>query len=305
MATPLTDREVLAYVERSESFYPADAVDFSIEEQRRYYNALCAAFRQARPEGITVRDGTLPGPAGPLPVRRYLPGERRTDSCLLYFHGGGFILGGLESHDDVCAELCARAGLEVIALDYRLCPEHPHPAPFEDAMAAFRLIAGEGRPVVLGGDSAGGNLAAAVAFASRGAAAQPKGQLLIYPALGGDGISESYESEGDAPMLTRADIDYYTQVHAGGPGFREDPTFAPLSAKNYSGLAPAAVFVAEIDPLRDDGVHYAERLRAAGVAAELYLEEQLVHGYLRARNMSRRAKASFTRICEALSRLAA
>ena len=304
MATPLKDPEILAYIARSENFYPPDCVDFPVEEQRRYYDALCADFRQARPAGVSVSEESLPGPAGPMAARRYRPPEQRHRALLVYLHGGGFILGSLDSHDDVCAELCARVGLEVVALDYRLCPEHPHPAPFEDALAAFRLLAAEGRPVILGGDSAGGNLAAAVAMASRDEAVKPKGQLLIYPALGGDEISESYESEGDAPMLTRADIDYYTGIHAGGGGFRDDPTFAPLAARSYQGLPPAAIFVAEIDPLRDDGLHYAERLNAAGIEAEFSLEEQLVHGYLRARSMSARAKAAFTRICEGLERLA-
>ena len=302
MSTGISDAEVLEFIARTESFYPPDATDFTIAEQRRVYDEMCAAFRQPRPAGVAVTDETIDGPGGPVPRRRYVP-PNPGPVTVVYFHGGGFIVGGLESHDDVCAEIAAATGCPVISVDYRLCPEQIHPAAYDDSLAAARAALAEG-PVILAGDSAGGNLAAALAQTLRGAAI--KGQVLIYPGLGGDMLGLlSYTECADAPMLPTRDIRYYRTVRSGGPAPEDDPTFFPLAAADLGGLARCFISAAGVDPLRDDGVEYLRRLIGAGVTAYCVVEPQLPHGHLRARTMSHRARAAFGRILEAIRDFAA
>jgi acetyl esterase len=253
---------------------------------------------------VVAEDSNLPGRAGAIPVRRYRTREPRGTAVIVYYHGGGFVVGGLHSHDSICAEICAGSGHDVIAVDYRLAPEHVHPAHYEDALWAFRAIAKAGAPVVVAGDSAGGNLAAAVALSERGQELAPIGQLLIYPGLGGETLGlKSYSENAEAVHLTARDIDFYKRIRAGGEPPDADPTYAPLAARSFAGIAPCVVLTADIDPLRDDGEEYVRRLTAADVPARWINEPGLVHGYLRAREMSARARASFQRICEAAGRL--
>ena len=223
---------------------------------------------------------------------------------VLYFHGGGFILGGLESHDDVCAELCARTGFEVVSVDYRLAPEHLHPAAFDDALAAFEWAAATcDQPVLLCGDSAGGNLAAAVSHATRGHKQRPAGQVLIYPGLGGDHSRGSYVTHAEAPMLTLRDLDFYKGIRTGGRDATGEINFSPLADANFANLPPTVIITAECDPLSSDGEAYGSRIQAAGGKAWWFEEPGLVHGYLRARHSVARARASFSRIVEAVSAL--
>jgi acetyl esterase len=214
------------------------------------------------------------------------------------------VLGGLESHDDVCAEICDETGYDVVSVDYRLAPEHKHPAAFEDCLAAF-LWAGEAfrRPVVVCGDSAGGNLAAAVAHHLRGSVHAPVGQLLIYPGLGGDPQAGSYLEHAHAPLLTRQDILFYQDIRIEVGTDEHDPRYAPLKDIRFDGLPPTVVVSAECDPLSDDGRLYCEQIRSAGGRAVWFNEKGLVHGYLRARHTVRRAAASFERITTELRML--
>jgi acetyl esterase len=171
----LLDDEIWAFVDRSRALYPDEATGFDPAGQRRVYDDLCRAFDAGRPAGVAVADAAVEGPSGTIPLRRYMPPSRSQDAMVLYLHGGGFVVGGLDSHDSICAEFCERTGLAVTAVDYRLAPEHVHPAQFEDALAAFRHVTEHGgQPVILCGDSAGGNLAAAIAWATRHAAAPGK-----------------------------------------------------------------------------------------------------------------------------------
>ncbi|MEM7190980.1 MAG: alpha/beta hydrolase [Pseudomonadota bacterium] len=299
MSSSITDPEVLAFIQRTAEFYPPDAVNLSIVEQRNVYDDMAEAFRQPRPTAIATENGGFDGPASIVPIRRYWPSDPGPVR-VLYYHGGGFVVGGLESHNDVCAELSLGANVEVISVDYRLCPEHPHPAAYEDALAAVDAFAD--RPLIVVGDSAGGNLAAAVALA------RPHklwGQVLIYPGLGGNALGlASYSERAEAPMLTMADLEFYAQVRAGGPPPMDDPTFAPLAAKSFADLPPCFISAAEHDPLRDDGEAYVMRLTEAHVAAEFVVEPELPHGHLRARTMSSRADAAFQRCIQAVRRMA-
>ena len=291
----LIDAETWAFVRATDAAYPPDTASRSIAEQRRIYDGMCRQFHRGYPPGITATDLRIAG----VPCRRY-PGAQPT---VLYLHGGGYVVGSLESHDDVCAEIRQRTGLTVVAADYRLSPEHLHPAAFEDACAVAGALTGFG-PILLVGDSAGGNLCAAVAHAGR-AGGKILGQVLIYPGLGGDVDTGSYLAHANAPMLTRDDVLFYKDIRHGAPPPFGDPTVAPLQDKDFSGLPPTVVISAECDPLADDGPSYTAKIRAAGGRAHAVLEPGLVHGYLRARSMVRRAADSFSRICNAISALAA
>ena len=294
----LIDEETWAFIRRTAESYPEDAVDLSIDDQRRVYDAMCQDFRQPRPVGVETQDRSADG----VPVRVYTAGvPTRT---VVYFHGGGFVVGGLDSHDDVCAEICAQTGYRVVAVDYRLCPEHLHPAQFQDAWAATKWAAQEfGDPLVLAGDSAGGNLAAAVAHHSRGRLENVLGQVLIYPVLGGDTSRGSYIEHAHAPLLTSDEVLFYEKIRCGGTVPENDPTFAPLSDTDFSGLPPTVVVTADCDPLRDDGPAYCKRVSAAGGQAHWINEPGLVHGHLRARSSVKRAADSFERISVAIEAL--
>jgi acetyl esterase len=300
----LLDKEVWAFIERSASYYPPGKVDYTTEERRAIYDRMCREFFAGYPNGVTAETGAIAEEGHDIPIRIYRNEEADDAALVLYFHGGGFVLGGLESHDDVCAELCKRTGYEVVAVDYRLAPEHPHPAAFDDALAAFEwAIATGGRNIVLCGDSAGGNLAAGVSHATRGHKRRPAGQVLIYPTLGGDHSKGSYVTHAEAPMLTVHDMAFYDEVRAGGADASGDIAFAPLKDADFANLPPTVIVSAECDPLSSDGQAYCERMTADGGRCVWFNEKGLVHGYLRARHNVGRARTSFTRIVEAVKAL--
>ena len=296
MSSTITDPEVLAFIAKTENLYPADTVDFSIQDQRDVYDRMGEAFRVGYPVDVTSEDGTFNGPGGALRYRRYTPVDAGA-ARVLYLHGGGFVVGGLDSHDDVCGEISSICGVEVVAIDYRLCPEHPHPAAYDDTVAAV-LHFGD-KPLILCGDSAGGNLVAAASLSHRD---RVTAQVLIYPGLGGNALSlPSYSERAEAPMLNTKELAFYAQVRAGGPPPKDDPTFMPLAENDFSGVPPCFVSSAEHDPLRDDGPEWARRLAAAGVRAEAVIEPELPHGHLRARHMSTRAAEAFKTVTDAIS----
>jgi acetyl esterase len=292
----LIDAEIWAFIAETNRFYPEETVTFSVEKQRQVYDRMCEAFRAPRPLGIVCHDETLGG----VPIRRYVPKDPR--GTLVYFHGGGFVVGGLHSHDDVCAEIADHCDLRIIAVDYRLAPENPHPAAYEDALNVTRHLIAGGDPVILAGDSAGGCLAASVAHALRGEAI--KGMVLIYPGLSGDPDSPGMLQHSDAPMLTRADVLGYAKLRAGGVPPVGDPSFTPLAATDFKGLPDCFIHSAECDPLVSDGPIYATRLKEAGGRATCFIDQGLVHGWLRARHRSARAQVAFARILASIKSLA-
>ena len=294
----LIDEETWVFIRRTAESYPDDAVGMSIADQRRVYDAMCRDFRQPRPPGVEVQDTDADG----VPVRIYTAGE--PTRTVIYFHGGGFVVGGLDSHDDICAEICAQTGYRVVSVGYRLCPEHVHPAQFRDSWTATDWISRTfADSVVLAGDSAGGNLAAAVAQYARGRLDSILGQVLIYPGLGGDTGQGSCLEHANAPLLTREDVLFYQSIRCAGAMPANDPTFAPLQDSDFSHLPPTVVVTADCDPLRDDGPAYCDRIIAAGGRAHWINEPGLVHGYLRARFTVKRAADSFERISVAIEAL--
>ncbi len=289
----LIDTETRAFIRATAACYPDDTATRSIGDQRAIYDAMCRAFHRGYPPGVTAHDEMIAG----VPCRIY-PGAGGT---VLYLHGGGFVVGGLQSHDDVCAEIRAETGLTVVVADYRLSPEHHHPAAFDDALAVARAI--PDRPLILAGDSAGGNLCAAVAQADR--ALGLAGMVLIYPGLGGDHHGGSYQTHANAPMLTLEDVLFYDGIRFGGTAPTDPgPTVKPLSDTDFSGLPPVLAISAECDPLADDARDYAARITAAGGRALWVEEPGLVHGYLRGRAFSARVRASYARIMSAIAAFA-
>ena len=291
------DRGIRNFMIAGERLYPPDAVNFTLAEQRAFYDKYCAHFRKARPAGVTAEDFRV----GQVPCRMYRCAGTPNPPVLLYLHGGGFVMGGLESHDDVCAEICDGADVAVVAVEYRLAPEHPFPAAFDDCWEVLTFLANRLTKIAIAGDSGGGNLAAALCLKARDEGG-PKimGQALLYPGLGGDMNRGSYVSLANAPGLSTNDVIYYRDTYKGGGSKYAEP----LRETNYAGLPPAFLVAARLDPLHDDCFDYAARLREAGVQAHVRDEPLLVHAFIRARHMSEPAAEAFRAMVEAVFTLA-
>lgn len=268
------------------------SVDDGIEEARRRLRAL--PRRPVHPD-LRVEDHRIDGPGGPIPVRVYWPNDIATGSAptslpvTMYFHGGGFAVGDLDTHDGTAREHAAAASSLVVSVDYRLAPEHPYPAAVEDVWAATRWVAdnaaafgADAGRLAVAGDSAGGTLAAVVAQLARDSGGPPiVFQLLWYPSTMWDTSLPSFAENAQAPVLDNAAIAAFTRWYAGHLDLSDPPAaLAPGRAADLSGLPPAYIAVAGHDPLRDDGARYAELLAAADVTVELHNADTLVHGYL-------------------------
>jgi len=240
-------------------------------EENRAGHARGIAY-QGDPEPLpVVRDLTLPGPAGDVPVRLYRPEADGTLPVLLYFHGGGWVLGSVDTADRPCRNLAALTGCAVVSVDYRRAPEHPFPAALDDARAAVRHVAAEpsaygvdpGR-IAVGGDSAGGNLAAVLAQEARRSGPRLRHQLLVYPVCDTDTGTGSYREFATGYSMTSDDMHYYFDCYLDGHD-PEDVRVAPAREPDLTGLCPATVITAECDVLRDEGEAYARAMSAAGV----------------------------------------
>jgi acetyl esterase len=249
-----------------------------------------ANARARRPLGagdptVAVRDLTFDGPGGRLGARHYLPPARgESKGLLVFFHGGGFVLGDLESHDSICRDLAAQSGVAVLAVDYRLAPEHPFPAAVEDAWAALCFahdhaddLGTTPNDLAVGGDSAGGNLAAVVALMARDAHLPLRLQLLVYPVVDLRHGDPSFEENSQGYFLTADAMAWFEGHYAADVNdWRASPVLAP----NLAGVAPAVVLTCEYDPLRDEGDRYARLLAAAGVPVVHHSFAGLIHGSL-------------------------
>jgi acetyl esterase len=276
----------LAEIAGSDEFVYGDDVAKARADRR--LEAEIVAPRRPIPMA-RVEPVEIPGPAGTIPARLYVPRRpgRGRVPLLVYYHGGGWVIGDLDTHDNPCRFLAAHSGVAVLSVDYRLAPEHPFPAAFEDARAAFAWAAGNAGElgcdpvwIAVGGDSAGANLAAAVCLQARNESAPPPAlQLLIYPVtqVGGETPSRNLFREGF--LLTRRSMDYFEENYLPRLEDHADPRVSLLHADDLGNLAPAYVAVAGFDPLRDEGEAYALQMRDAGTPVTLRLHPGLVHTY--------------------------
>ncbi len=261
------------------------------------------------------RDLDIPGPAGRLPARLYLPGEPGGLPLFVLFHGGGWIMGDLETADNLARFITRRAGCAVLSVDYRLAPKHPFPAAVDDAYAAVQwAIAHAGelgcdpRRVLVGGDSAGGTLSAAVAWsAHKKHAPEPAGQVLLYAITDAARLdTPSYKAFGDRSFgLPTTDMEWFLEQYTPDRKDRLNPLASPLLAKGLRGLPPALIVTAEFDVLRDEAEAYAKRLEEAGVQVNLLRCNGMIHGFLSMSGLIRRATQYFDQIAMEIARMAA
>jgi acetyl esterase len=269
----------------------------SVEGARQAIMELFATKRGPEPAG-KVEDRLIPGPAGQIPVRIYTPQGRGPFPVLVYFHGGGWVIGNLETHDPTCRALTSAASCMVVSVDYRLAPEHKFPAGPEDCYAATRWVAdqaatinGDPAHIAVGGDSAGGNLAAVVSLIARDRYAPSLVyQLLIYPVTDHAFDTASYRENADDYLLTKDAMMWFWNHYLRNEADGQNPYASPLRAQNLRGLPPALVITAEFDPLRDEGEAYAARLREAGVPVGCSRYHGMIHGFFSLPEVMDRAK---------------
>jgi acetyl esterase len=278
------DEGMLTFYKELSKHSPPESANWPLLEQRKAWDDVCRLFRAERPQRLFVEDIDVDG----IHVRVFRPPGEAPKPAVIYFHGGGWVLGSCETHDDMCAEMAVGADCVVVLVDYRLAPEHPHPAQLEDSLKVLLWMRSSGRAfgidsdrIVGAGDSAGGQMTVGLALVLRdNGAPQLRGQVLIYPVLGADVNTQSYIRNAHAPCLTKPEMAY-------------DP----------KGLPPTYISVAGHDPLFDDGVIFYEKMRAAGIPAILREEPALAHSFMRARHVSDPAKKGFNGIVEALRSL--
>lgn len=277
---------------------------------RTQLRILAASFKQDIPVA-QVTNLSIPGPAAPIRARHYRPFDGDGQPLLVFYHGGGQVIGDIETHDDLCREICREGGLHVLSVDYRLAPEHKAPAGSDDAYAAFvwaldhagELGADPGR-VAVGGDSAGGNLAALVSLRARDDGTRlPALQVLLYPVTNYAGETRSQTLFAERFFLTKKDLQYCREQYLDGAQVdAADPRVSPLLADDFSGLPPALVLTAGFDPLRDEGRQYADAMREAGVTVDYREFGSLVHGFA---NFFPQGGGSATAVAETISALRA
>jgi acetyl esterase len=293
----MLDKEAEVFLAAVKAANRPEYSDIGAEGARQLYKETRGAVTPAAPEMSEIDNIAAPGPHGPIPLRYYRPAgvdKREPIPVLVFYHGGGWVIGDLDTHDVACRLLSNASRCAVVSVDYRMGPEHKFPAAVEDAYAAAHWVAGEAAALridpenlAVGGDSAGGNLAAVVALMARGklkdgdkTAPKISYQLLIYPATDMVMTTESHKKFAEGHLLTRAAMDWFQEQYLNGAADREDWRASPLRAKSLAGLPPAYVLVAGNDPLRDEGEAYADALKKAGVPVAFREFPGQVHGFV-------------------------
>ena len=278
----------------------------SAAEAREMFRAM---NRSGDPVPVgAIEDRVIPGPGGEIPVRLYRPEGSGPFPVHVYCHGGGWVIGDLDTHDGHCRETCRSAQCLVLSVDYRLAPEHPFPAALDDAYAAVcwagehaAELGGDPRRLSVGGDSAGGNLAAATAQRIRDQGGPALCfQLLIYPVTDANFETGSYRSNAEGYMLTRNGMAWFWDNYCTDPAQRRSPYASPLQAQSLAGLPPALVVTAEYDPLRDEGEAYARALHEAGVPVELQRYDGMIHGFVGMAALIPAARPALEHACQSL-----
>jgi len=288
------DRETEALLHWASSPTAAPLWSLAPDAAREEYRRTLAKTEISPPEIGQVTDLAMRGPAGPMQLRKYFPADAGSaaEAAILFMHGGGCVLGDIETHDVLCRTLCHDTGATVFSLDYRLAPEHPFPAAVEDTVAALTWLSHKAAAlgldperIAVAGDSAGGGLAAVALHETKGRLAAPvRAQTLIYPALDLRGRLPSRKELAHQFPIPRDMIQWFFGHYFGLAWPLTDPRAIPALYEDYTGLPPALVVTAGHDPLRDEGAEYAERLAAAGVPVEYECCEGTIHGFM---NMGR------------------
>ncbi len=305
------DPQMQAVIERAAKSALPPYYSVSVAEARRLYKETRAALAPPAPEVGEVRDLAAPGPAGPIPLRLYRGLGAAADTplpLLVYFHGGGWTIGDLDTHDVVCRTLANKARCAVVATDYRMGPEHRFPAAVEDCIAATRWVAREAAALgvdaarmAVGGDSAGGNLAAVVSIALRDTGGpQLAFQALVYPATDQRLDSASHAKFGAGYLLTRDNLVWFRDNYLRAEDY-DDWRASPLRAADLAHLPPAHIITAGYDPLLDEGRAYSERLRAAGVPVLYECFEGMAHGFLTMGGVLAAANHALSRVGQSLA----
>jgi acetyl esterase len=302
------DPQARAFLDEMNSLGGQPLYTMGVDGARRVMDLLATLRPPLAPVASAV-DRRIPGPAGEIPVRVYTPNGTAPFPVLVYFHGGGWVIGGLETHDGVCRALADGAGCVVVSIDYRLAPEHRYPAAAEDCYAATRWAAAhaaelgaDAARLAVAGDSAGGNLAAVVSLMARDRSGPPIAfQLLIYPVTDARADTRSYRDNAEGYLLTAGDMDWFWGHYLGDEKAKgAEPYASPLRATDVTRLPPALVITAEFDPLRDEGEAYAARLKEAGVAARVTRYDGMIHGFFGMGHLMDKARAAVAESCAAL-----
>jgi len=280
------DPQCKAFLDRLASSGAPPIEQLPLAEARAVRSEMIEASGPEEPVA-EVQNRSMPGPGGPIAVRVYRPVKNQTLPALIFFHGGGFVICNLDTHDRQCRRLANASGCTVISVDYRLAPEHKYPAAVDDAYAATRYVAEHAAEfgvdpnrIAVGGDSAGGNLAAVVSLLSRDRGGpRLKFQLLIYPVVDCYDQSPSMQQYAEGHFLTRAGMDWFTESYLPSREAGFEPSASPMNATDFRGLPPAMVITAECDPLRDQGEAYARKLQSAGIPVELKRYEGMIHPF--------------------------
>jgi acetyl esterase len=272
-------------------------------EARASYRSRRTFTQPDAPEVFKVENTHFNQNAVDVPVRIYHPASSQTQAqlpALVYIHGGGWTIGDLDTHDVLCRSLCLQAGVVVVSVDYRMGPEHKFPAAFDDCVAAFQWtvqnanrLGIDAKRIAMGGDSAGGNLTAAVCLQLREYPVQPAFQLLIYPATIMYPDTPSYHANGQGYLLTAAAMHWFMDHYLPNAADRHDWRASPLKAPSHANLPPALVLTAGFDPLRDEGLQYADALSQAGVDAQYICFERQIHGFI---TMGRVIREAYTAV---------
>jgi acetyl esterase len=280
----------------------------TVQDRRILFEAIAEAMRLPPPNDIETRARFVPRKERNVPLRIERHSSQGRQPCLVYMHGGAWMQGSPRTHADITSRIASKNRQTVISVDYALAPEHPFPAAVNECIDTVKWArdqAGElgidPDRIAVGGDSAGGNLAAATSIALNGTMNAPVAQLLVYPAVDFEMDKPSYVENANAPLLNVSGMPAVNAMYCGKEENRRNPLAAPLLAKSHVGLPPAFIAVAENDPLRDDGYAYADKLRAAGVAVEFDGGKGLIHGYLRAMEYCAASRERLERMCKWLA----
>ncbi|MDE2402625.1 MAG: alpha/beta hydrolase [Burkholderiales bacterium] len=277
-----------------------------VAQARQSYRAGVGAMEGRREDVARVADFTIPGPAGAIPARLWAPSTDTGLPVFLYLHGGGFVVGGIDTCEHMCRRIAVQSGAAVVAIDYRLAPEHRFPAALDDSFAAFEWLVQhgasvgvDGHRIAVGGDSAGGTLAASVALMARDAGLPLALQVLFYPSVQTSSVTESHKAFSKNLMLD-ADLMRWFEAQARGAGFKSDWRREPLHAASHQGLAPAFIGLAECDPLVDEGRQYGDVLRDAGVPVTVQVWLGVVHDFINMPRFVPEALDAHTAIAQAV-----